>query len=238
MSRGGFVGLICVGLYIWARSPHKMVSLALVVGLVSVAVMATPRSYWTEMETISTADREGDTGEARLYLWGIGWRMFRDHPVLGVGPGNYRYNNVHYEKARELALGRHVWGVAAHSLYFTLLPEFGLVGTALFTAMIVHGIRERRRLNRACRARLLTPLLSPNDRERATALLQFSAAMDASLLTFLVTGSFITVLYYPHVWLLTAFSAAMVRIGVPFECRARGARCHTDGPLQFSGQCP
>jgi O-antigen ligase len=215
MSRGGFVGLVCVGIFLWLRSPHRFASLVLVLALSGTIVVLTPASYWKEMQTIRSATEEGDTGAVRLYLWGIGWRMFRDHPILGVGPGNYQYNNVLYESVEAKARGRYVWGQVAHSLYFTLLPEYGVVGTTLFVAMLVRGVRERRRLSRVCRTRLLAALLSAADREQTTALLQFSAAIDAALVTFLVTGSFISVLYYPHVWLLTAFTAAMVRIGVP-----------------------
>jgi hypothetical protein len=36
-------------------------------------------------------------------------------------------------------------------------------------------------------------------------------AIDASLVGLLVSGAFITVLYYPHVWLLTAFSVVLRR---------------------------
>jgi hypothetical protein len=38
-----------------------------------------------------------------------------------------------------------------------------------------------------------------------------SRAADVSLVGFLVTGAFITVLYYPHYWLLAAFSVALQR---------------------------
>jgi hypothetical protein len=37
-------------------------------------------------------------------------------------------------------------------------------------------------------------------------------AMDAAMVAFLVTGAFISVLYYPHFWILTAFSAAAKQV--------------------------
>ena len=36
--------------------------------------------------------------------------------------------------------------------------------------------------------------------------------MDGGIVTFLVTGAFIAVLYYPHLWVLTAFTAVGLRL--------------------------
>jgi hypothetical protein len=102
--------------------------------------------------------------------------------------------------------------MVAHSLYFTLLPELGLVGTILFFSMIISSWLVRRRIAKRCRDALKSDSLSAEQRDRVQTLLQLSAAMDASLLTFLVTGAFIAVLYYPHIWLLIAFTAALDRI--------------------------
>jgi probable O-glycosylation ligase (exosortase A-associated) len=212
LSRGGFIGLVCVFGLLWLKSPKKLVSAALVGILCLAMLVVTPASYWKEMKTIETAQDEGDTGYERLYLWGIAWKMWLDHPIFGVGPNNYPYNNSNYENPERVARGRHVWGMASHSLYFTVLPELGLVGTCLFFAMIVTSWIERRRIARRCRDALAADDLPDDQRERVKTVLQLCGAMDASLLTFLVTGAFIAVLYYPHIWLLMAFTAALDRV--------------------------
>jgi O-antigen ligase len=138
--------------------------------------------------------------------------MFLDHPILGVGPANFQYNSFFYEDEKETSRGYHVWGRVAHSVYFTVLPEYGIVGTVLFFIIVMKGIMARRRALRACRSQLPRQDLSPESRERIRFYQQMLAGMDGVIVTFLVTGAFIAVLYYPHLWVLTAFTVAAVRL--------------------------
>jgi O-antigen ligase len=224
MSRGGFIGLVSIALMMWLRSRHKLRTL---VGVTCLALLfvtvarwqtsfghdAGAKTYWDEIRTIQSATAEGDTGETRFELWGLAWRMFLDNPVLGVGPANYPFRAAEYETEYMASHGRHAWGRVAHSLYFTLLPEAGAVGTAIFGLMIVLGWIGRARLARRCRSALAEAELSGADGDAALTLGRLATAMDVSLFTFLVTGAFISVLYYPHVWLLTGMTAAAIRIG-------------------------
>jgi O-antigen ligase len=185
-----------------------MLVMIMAVALVTLA----PAKYWTEVSTISTSTNENDTGYQRLYLWKIAWRMFLDNPVLGVGPANYQYNNFFYEDEKETSRGYHVWGRASHSVYFTLLPEYGVVGTVLFFIIVIKGIMARRRALRTCRSQLARQDLSAESREHFRFYQQMLAGMDGAIVTFLVTGAFIAVLYYPHLWVLTAFTAVGLRL--------------------------
>lgn len=213
MSRGGFIGLLSVGAMLWIRSTKKLVTLAVVLLMSGAVVALAPTKYWQEIASIADADKAGDTGFERLYLWEIAWQMFLDNPVLGVGPANYQYNNLNYEDPQRVAQGRHVWGQVAHSLYFTLLPEYGIVGTVLFAAMIIKTVRQRRHLLRAGRALLeKADAFSDEERQRIGMLMQLAGAMDTSLVALLTTGAFISVLYYPHVWLLTAYTVVLCHI--------------------------
>jgi putative inorganic carbon (hco3(-)) transporter len=209
-SRGGFVGLVSVGLMIWLRSRRKglalLASMALVVGVYSV----TPTSYWSEIGSIQTAANRGDTGDTRLYYWTLGWRMFQDHPIVGVGPNNFQFNTLRYDQDLR---NNGVWGRVAHSLYFTVLPEYGIPGVVLFSLIIVTGWTERRRVRKRLTSSLASQLHSDDDNERSRTLIQFMGAVDASLIAFLTTGAFISVVYYPHLWILTAFSAALSSVG-------------------------
>jgi O-antigen ligase len=213
LSRGGFIGMACVGFFIWAQSRRKVLSLAAIVAFSGLLYLAAPAKYWSEVDTISTADQQGDTGYQRLYSWGIGWRMFLDNPVFGVGPNNYPVRAAEYETDVSDEIGYHMWGRAAHSLYFTLLPELGSTGTLLFAGMLFHGIRVRRRLRRELKPVLDQHSVGSEEFERARWLHRIAACMDASLAGYLSAGAFISVLYYPHVWVLTAFTASLVNIG-------------------------
>jgi probable O-glycosylation ligase (exosortase A-associated) len=212
LSRGGFVGLTTVAFFIWLKLPRKILA-TVIVGMLALTFLAmAPDSYWNEMNTIKTADSENDTGHQRLYLWGIGWEMFLDNPVMGVGPGNYQYNNSQYSSEHEKGRGVHIWGKVAHSLYFTLLPELGILGVFVFVLLLVGGWKQRAAIRKYAR-RTLTRDGPPSEKATEVKMLSHLAmAMDVALVAYLVTGAFIAVLYYPHFWILTAFTVALKRV--------------------------
>ena len=230
MSRGGFIGLAAVLFMLSLRLPRKLLSMTLVIVMIVGLVTLAPSKYWTEVRTISTSTDENDTGYKRLYLWKIAWRMFLDNPILGVGPANYQYNNFFYEDEKETSRGYHIWGRVSHSVYFTLLPEYGIVGTVLFFIIVIKGIRARRRALRTCRSQLAREDLSPESRERIRFYQQMLAGMDGVIFTFLVTGAFIAVLYYPHLWVLTAFTAVGLRLVETEASRATSEQIVTPEP--------
>lgn len=211
MSRGGFVGLACVGLYCWVRSPRKVASSIGVAILISAMLYAAPERYWAEISSVQ-AEADGSkigTGHDRLYSWNAGWRMFLDYPLFGVGPGNFPWNFAQYETAEGFG-GRIHGGREAHSIYFTLIPELGIVGTAIFILMIRTDWRYRKTV----------AALEINERscigtygvlERAHKVRYLAFAMSGSLIGFLVSGTFISVLYYPNFWILLAFRTALVK---------------------------
>jgi len=230
MSRGGFIGLAAVLFMLSLRSPRKLLSMSLVIVMCLALVTLAPSKYWTEVSTISTSTNENDTGYQRLYLWKIAWRMFLDNPVLGVGPANYQYNNLFYEDEKETSRGYHVWGRVSHSVYFTVLPEYGIVGTVLFFIIVIKGIMARRRALRTCRSQLARQDLSPESRTHFRFYQQMLAGMDGGIVTFLVTGAFIAVLYYPHLWVLTAFTAVGLRLVETEASRATSEQAVTTEP--------
>ena len=72
--------------------------------------------------------------------------MFLDNPILGVGQGNFPYVFQKYELkvtgSNEAFYGRSVAGRQAHSIYFTMLPELGIIGTCIFIGMIINTLKD------------------------------------------------------------------------------------------------
>jgi probable O-glycosylation ligase (exosortase A-associated) len=211
LSRGGFLGLIAVGVYCWMASSRKLASL-LLIAVVSLPVLAlVPQSYWNEMKTIQTATENDDTGAQRLYYWNIAWEMFKDHPIVGVGPTNYQYNSFEYESADQQAKGLNVWGRAAHSLYFTLLAELGIVGVVLVVSLVIFNFRENRAVRRLYKALQASGTTPPARLQQFYILNVLTRANDAAMVAYLVTGAFLSVLYYPHFWLQIGIGIAIKR---------------------------
>jgi len=206
-SRGGFLGLVAVFFLMWLLSENRMktlVKVVLVAALLSFPVYKMiPEQYITEMSTIS--DTEDGTRQARVYFWEIAWDMFLHNPILGVGANNYPWNVAKYQMMRpdfDLDTVALLGGRPAHSLYFTLIPELGLVGIALFLLILRQIAIKLRYVYRAT--------VNTDAHEMAL----FAKALLVSTGAYLVTGAFISVLYYPSFWYLTGFVVTLHRITI------------------------
>lgn len=212
-SRGGFLGLVAVAFGIILFSRHRMRNLIVigVFGLIGLAAVST--EYIEEMHTI--ADVEDSTRNDRLYSWRRGLEMFADHPLLGVGASNYPWRVVEYEyrssEYRPDQVRLH-GGRVAHSLYFTLIPEYGLLGIIIFSSMT--WILFRR----------LFELVKTDTRQHdlfldVPELPLLARAMIVSMFGLFISGAFISVLYYPHFWALIGFSIGLTTAAMPFSPR-------------------
>ena len=77
----------------------------------------------------SAADRFKDAGQIapRLALWKYGWTMFRTHPLLGVGWGEFPSYQYQFAKA----LGGVEIANNSHDIFIDLLAKTGLIGLAI-----------------------------------------------------------------------------------------------------------
>jgi hypothetical protein len=192
-SRGGFVGLLAVGAVTWFLSPRKIRSLVLI-GLVAAGVLwFASASYWERMSTAT--DSETGTGRARVESWGAGWRMFLDNP-LGVGGNNFE---VRFPAYQSDYFKRGMWGRVAHSLWFTVLAELGVPGVLVYGLLLFFNLRDSVRL------RAIGRTVGGDDGRLLGGL---GSAFLASFAGFFASGTFLSVLYYPHYWYLTGFIVA------------------------------
>lgn len=194
-SRGGFVGLLTVLAVIWLGSPRKLLFLALAGLLIAGLYIVADQVYWERMATIQKTD-EG-TAKERLDSWDAGWKMFKDN-LLGVGPGNFP---VRFPEYQPDSMTRSMWGRQAHSLWFTLLPELGIPGVILYLSLFHVNLRDLWFLKRC----------SGDDDNRRYFSLLFLAFI-ASFTGYFVSGTFLSVLYYPHYWYLSAMIVAAKRV--------------------------
>ena len=75
----------------------------------------------------------GEPHRMRLTLWSVAWRMFRDHPWTGAGPGHYQTLFTRYFQG--LLDGQPVWS-SAHNLFLHQMAERGLLGLAALLAFL------------------------------------------------------------------------------------------------------
>jgi len=147
-SRNGLLSMLfAVGLLIAQRRTGFMpwiVTIALGLGLFQFL----PPTYTERISTLfqftsSSGQITDSSFVGRLSENTAAWKMFLDHPILGVGLGNFRVYYQDYSRAIGLDPRRTPRSPA--NLYLELLSEQGLIGTTVFFALmyiVFKGLRS------------------------------------------------------------------------------------------------
>jgi len=211
-SRGGFIGLVAVTIYCWVIS-NKKIALATIIGFfIAFALFIAPPSYWERVQTITTESQnletQSGTGSARVYSWKLGWHLFLNNPIIGVGQGNFPWRAGEAEDEKGvLWKTRSLKGRVAHSLYFTLLPELGLVGILIFVTMIICSLKDLKFIKKATKSS--TDIFS---KEEGKKIYYLALALEGGLVGFLASSVFISTFYYPNFWILCGFIVSLKKI--------------------------
>lgn len=196
ISRGGFIGLLVVVGVIAVTGKNRLRTVAALCVLGVAFYFLSGEDYLNEMSTVT--DTTESTASARLRSWATGWDMFLDN-LFGVGGGNFPTRFGDYQGDRFL---RNMSGTAAHSLWFTLFAELGIIGTFIYFRIIWANWKDIQTI------RTTENRDSPDELYLKALGLAFLAGLGG----YFASASFISVLYYPHYWYLTALIAATVRI--------------------------
>ena len=195
-SRGGFVGLVVMSVVVWLVSPRKLLILFLISLLAGGAYLLTDEEYKQEMSTVT--DTSDSTADDRLKSWGSAWDMFLDNP-LGVGGGNFPSHFADYQGDK---FEKGMAGRSAHSLWFTLIPELGIVGIILYMRLLLYN----------CKDILFVRKVARHKDPSMIYIYALSTAFMASLAGHFASATFISVFYYPHFWYLSGIIVATVRV--------------------------
>jgi O-antigen ligase len=128
-----------------------------------------------------------------------GLAMFAEHPILGVGAGNYPANYQRYTQL--IGIEFRAEERDPHSLYVQLLAETGILGTAAFLLMIFFLFDA---LNKACRALEHAPHLAE--------WLPWISSYRFAILSYLLTSIFLHNAYIRYLWILIAMALTGIQI--------------------------
>ena len=205
-SRGGFIALIAVIVFIVLRysaiSLGRRLSAAVLVTLILLGTAS--NRYWEQMTTIASDDDYNRTEETgRLQIWGRGIGYMLQHPLLGVGPGNFQTA----EGTLSPLADRQQFGVgvrwnAAHNTYIQVGAETGVIGLLLFIVMIGSAFVA------LSRARGRGPDRA-DSRERQT---QLAQVLTASLIGFVVGAFFLSLAYTEMLYTLIALAVGLQKV--------------------------
>jgi len=152
-SRGAYIGLLAMlliwcGLFFkgWLRAPafiavlllpvvayHSFTSLA---ERVDVAVSEV-NVYFEQLE--QGEYESGGSINVRFEMWRAGWMAFKDAPLLGIGPNNYKETVRQYVGVNGLSEQVAQHG-QAHSAYVDILMARGLVGFLIFIVLLFYPL--------------------------------------------------------------------------------------------------
>ena len=190
-SRGGFLGLVVtMGWLLW-RSRTRLRSLVLVGAVFGLLLAISPLSPVARILHPDYSDT--DSVRIHLALWRAGLRIVRDHPLSGIGVGQFKAAVGQYSSEKDLSL-------LAHNTYLEIAAEMGLPGLGLFLVIFGFSFRSLTRVRRAAE-RAGPPLL----RIAAT-------GIQAGLAGFGVAAFFVSAEFLRMFWFMLFLSICLLAL--------------------------
>jgi putative inorganic carbon (HCO3(-)) transporter len=216
-SRGAFLGVGIVLLLFFLKNPPRPAVLLAMFAAAAAALFILMPDYvermYTMVETMIAMDGRGshsiDTSiQGRLGEMRVALQLFLEHPLLGVGYGNYE----HYYQQYSLQLGIPQRGEdrEAHSLYLELAAEQGILGLGAYFMLFFFVVRT---LLRSRRMLLSAGLVSYAD---------LVSAYGYSLVGYFVTAMFLHA-RCKFIWVVVGICLSLPRIAAYETNRARHA---------------
>ncbi|MBW3225628.1 O-antigen ligase family protein [Marinobacter adhaerens] len=184
-SRGAQLALVAqlvVMNYRYIINPKVVVSIFVVLALLWTFV---PDEQKGRFETMG----EDVTSRQRLLYWENGMKMIQEHPFFGVGYFNFApYYQRYYPE--DLLVQR---AQLPHNIFIQVGTDTGIIGLTIFFLLLIVAMRKGNSLrsNKNCPLRLA------------------GTCANLSLLGFLVAGQFVTVTYYPFLWIHLALITSL-----------------------------
>ncbi|MDL1894829.1 O-antigen ligase family protein [Anaerolineae bacterium CFX7] len=141
LSRTGFIlAVTAIGLLLIQRTSRRQrIGTVILLLVLVVGGIALPDTYWQIIfSSMSDIQTGGGTIGLRYGLWQAGFKMWLDHPLMGVGIG--QFDNYLPQYGAGLVPTYH-YNLGAHNLYISMLAETGLVGLLLFGGLIATVLR-------------------------------------------------------------------------------------------------
>jgi len=202
-SRGAVVGAAAVAVIAFFKSPKKAAALIMAVFLLIGIWLFLPAASKERFHSAENPDQDR-TAHARLLLWKAGLRMFRDNPILGVGPNNYPLVRWNHYPLGDPKLPEGV--TVPHSSYIEAISELGLSGSIPFLLLWVTFFQ----LNSATRRQVLS--LGPEYKRSFEYCL--AMGLDLGMIGYMGSGAFVAVLWYPHIFVLLGLSVGLYSVAM------------------------
>lgn len=214
-SRGSAVGLAVGVLYfvfVNVRSVKAKLGGA-AVAVVAVALFAALMSEGQAARYQNMGSEEDESAQDRIRTWRVAVEVAQDHPVTGVGIGEFLPVGLRYAQGERIFV--------QHNITLQALTDTGVPGLLLMSGLVLSFFWQQRKIKKRAR------------RNGDTFVEALSAGVTLSMVSFLVNGQFITVLYYPFMWMLLAVGGILYNLSLE-PPRARAAHSLRRSPQRRS----
>lgn len=183
-SRGALVGLAATAVFLWFRSPHKLLSGLAIAAGVGLALWFMPESWWQRMGTVETYEADA-SAMGRVQIWKASLQIALAYPLAGAG----FYSMYTREVLDIVAPGTRP--LAAHSIWLEVLGEHGFPTFFVWLGILLAGVFYSLRIGALARGR-------PE--------LQWAADLarmaQVSVVAYTTAGSFVSLSYWDFFWTL------------------------------------
>lgn len=164
--------------------------------LVGVAILCIGLFYLLPEEQKQRFEATGSdrTSQQRLLYWENGWEMMKEHPILGVGYFNFIPYYEHYYPQDKL----YEHAELPHNIFIQVGTDVGFVGLFFFLMIILYCLTTTRKI-------AINKDVDPIWRAVA-------AGLGYGVLGYAIAGQFVTVAYYPFLWISLSFIVCLHKI--------------------------
>jgi len=190
LSRGAFLGL-GAGFVVFVLTDRRRLQVTVTAGVLAaigtlLVIHSNPQRFHEALTLKQNVAQQNVS--TRFGAWGAAARLASDHPLLGVGPGNFQF---HYNQLTGQPLGTFTLTVA-HNALLDVGAELGLVAMSLLALYLVLGFLR------------LTGAL-----QRGYGDPSFVRALRISLTIAIVSAMFLSEQYFLPFWLIGGLAAAI-----------------------------
>lgn len=205
-SRGAFLAISAMGLFLWFKSKKKGIS-AIFIALVAIALAAFMPSTWeARMRSIENYEQDS-SAMGRINAWRMAFNLANDR---FFGGGFEVYTAEIFHRYAPVPTDIH----AAHSIYFQVLGEHGYVGLILFVLIWFFALRTAGEIRKDALKRAETQWLH-----------HLAGMCQVSLIGYAVGGAFLSLSYFdlPYNTLIVLVVSLRWLRGKRWESEPQGA---------------
>lgn len=220
-SRGAYVGLAAVAVLTFLHLKKKTLAVVFMIPAILLAPGVLPDQVFERVELITGYQQESSANQ-RLQAWTVAINLAMDRPLTGAGfEFEYADDNERWlrygDRKYDWALSR---SSAAHSIYFQILGQHGIVAFVLYLALLIGTLLSLRRTKSWAR-----------ERPGLGWLANYATGLQLGLGGYMVAGAFLSSAYFDFAWIYVAMAAILAREITP-------AGQPVNAPVDRSGHAP